>query len=224
MAPTDAKPFMVTPARDRHARSRWPTPSATRRRRSASATSSPSPSNPEGWASKGHPEWGAFKLGKTNPNFSTSGLSATIAQYYAATGKQSDLTLEDLNRPDVDAFMRGVESLGRPLRRHHADVPQRPLPQRPRRASASRTSRPSPSRRSRSSTTTPATPTASSTPASSPASPACRSSPSTRRTARSSRDNPFFVLDAPLGDAGPEEGGPAPSRRSCSARRTSARC
>lgn len=64
----------------------------------------------DGWASKGHPEWGAFKLGKTNPNFSTSGLSSTIAQYYAGTGKQSDLTLEDLNRPDVDAFMRGVES------------------------------------------------------------------------------------------------------------------
>ncbi|MEY2397601.1 MAG: Ca-activated chloride channel [Actinomycetota bacterium] len=64
----------------------------------------------DGWASKGHPEWGAFKLGKTNPNFSTSGLSSTIAQYYAATGKQSDLTLEDVNRPDVDAFMRGVES------------------------------------------------------------------------------------------------------------------
>ncbi len=64
----------------------------------------------DGWASKGHPEWGAFKLGKTNPNFSTSGLSSTIAQYYAGTGKQSDLTLEDVNRPDVDAFMRGVES------------------------------------------------------------------------------------------------------------------
>ncbi|HUR78544.1 MAG TPA: extracellular solute-binding protein [Acidimicrobiales bacterium] len=64
----------------------------------------------DGWASKGHPEWGAFKLGKTNPNFSTSGLSSTIAQYYAATGKQSDLTLEDVNRPDVDTFMRGVES------------------------------------------------------------------------------------------------------------------
>jgi len=65
--------------------------------------------DPNGWASKGHPEWGPFKLGKTNPNFSTSGLSGTIAQYYAATGKQADLTLEDLNRPDVDAFQRGVE-------------------------------------------------------------------------------------------------------------------
>ena len=66
--------------------------------------------DPNGWASKGHPEWGKFKLGKTNPNFSTSGLSSTIAQYYAATAKQADLTLEDVNRADVDAFMRGVES------------------------------------------------------------------------------------------------------------------
>ncbi len=109
IAPTDAKPFMVTPLVIA-----MPKPMAE-------ALGYPQTpigfgdllalaQNPEGWASKGHPEWGSFKLGKTNPNFSTSGLSATIAQYYAATGKQSDLTLEDLNRPDVDAFMRGVES------------------------------------------------------------------------------------------------------------------
>ena len=109
IAPSDAKPFMVTPLVIA-----MPKPMAE-------ALGYPETPigfgdllalarNPEGWASKGHPEWGAFKLGKTNPNFSTSGLSATIAQYYAATGKQSDLTLEDLNRPDVDGFMRGVES------------------------------------------------------------------------------------------------------------------
>ena len=109
MAPADAKPFMVTPLVIA-----MPKPMAD-------ALGYPETpigfgdllalaQNPEGWASKGHPEWGPFKLGKTNPNFSTSGLSATIAQYYAATGKQSDLTLEDLNRPDVDTFMRGVES------------------------------------------------------------------------------------------------------------------
>lgn len=109
MAPTDAKPFMVTPLVIA-----MPKPMAE-------ALGYPQTpigfsdllalaQNPEGWASKGHPEWGAFKLGKTNPNFSTSGLSATIAQYYAATGKESDLTLEDLNRPEVDTFMRGVES------------------------------------------------------------------------------------------------------------------
>ena len=66
--------------------------------------------DPQGWAGKGHPEWGAFKLGKTNPNFSTSALSATVAQYYAAVGKTRDLSLEDLDRPDVAAFTKGVES------------------------------------------------------------------------------------------------------------------
>jgi Ca-activated chloride channel family protein len=66
--------------------------------------------DPNGWAAKGHPEWGPFKLGKTNPNFSTSALSATTAQYYAATGKTKDLTLEDLNRPEVTKFNQGVES------------------------------------------------------------------------------------------------------------------
>jgi len=66
--------------------------------------------DPAGWGGKGHPEWGPFRLGKTNPNFSTSALSATVAQYYAATGKTSDLSNEDLARPEVDAFARGVES------------------------------------------------------------------------------------------------------------------
>ena len=64
----------------------------------------------EGWGAFGHPEWGAFRLGKTNPNFSTSGLSALIAQYYAATGKTGDLTAEDLRKDAVQKFARGVES------------------------------------------------------------------------------------------------------------------
>ena len=66
--------------------------------------------DPAGWAGKGHPEWGPFRFGKTNPNFSTSGLAETVAQYYAATGKTRDLTLEDLSRPDVEAYSRAVES------------------------------------------------------------------------------------------------------------------
>jgi Ca-activated chloride channel homolog len=66
--------------------------------------------DPAGWGAFGHPEWGPFRLGKTNPNFSTSALNATIAQYYAASGKTSGLTLEDLNLPDVDAFARSIES------------------------------------------------------------------------------------------------------------------
>ncbi len=64
----------------------------------------------EGWAAFGHPEWGPFRLGKTNPNFSTSGLNFTIAEYYAATGKTNGLTREDLARADVREFVGNVES------------------------------------------------------------------------------------------------------------------
>ncbi|MFZ6003837.1 MAG: substrate-binding domain-containing protein [Actinomycetota bacterium] len=66
--------------------------------------------DPNGWATHGRPEWGAFRLGKTNPNFSTSGLSALIAQAYAANGKTSGLSLEDLDKPTTQQFARGVES------------------------------------------------------------------------------------------------------------------
>ena len=62
------------------------------------------------WADLGHPEFGPFRLGKTNPNFSTSGLSALIAQTYAATGKTENLTAEDLANPQVIDFATGVES------------------------------------------------------------------------------------------------------------------
>jgi len=35
--------------------------------------------DPRGWAAYGHPEWGAFRLGKGNPRWSTTGLDATVA-------------------------------------------------------------------------------------------------------------------------------------------------
>jgi Ca-activated chloride channel family protein len=66
--------------------------------------------SPNGWADLGHPEWGAFKLGKTNPNFSTSGLSALVAQTYAATGKTAGLSGEDLANPQVVQFGTDIES------------------------------------------------------------------------------------------------------------------
>ena len=65
---------------------------------------------PGGWADKGHPEWGAFKLGKTNPNYSTSGLHALIAQNYAAAGKTAGLSSEDLANPAVQQFGTDIES------------------------------------------------------------------------------------------------------------------
>jgi Ca-activated chloride channel family protein len=66
--------------------------------------------DPAGWAKFGHPEWGAFRLGKTNPNFSTSGLNATIGAYFAATGLSSDLKESDIRSPKVLDFVKGVES------------------------------------------------------------------------------------------------------------------
>lgn len=66
--------------------------------------------DPNGWGAVGHPEWGRFRLGKTNPNYSTSGLNATIASYFAATGLSSDLTLENVADPNTRQFVQQLES------------------------------------------------------------------------------------------------------------------
>ncbi len=65
--------------------------------------------NPQGWASVGHPEWGAFTLGKTHPNFSTSGLAGTIGEYYAATGLTSDLKVSDIENPATQEVVENTE-------------------------------------------------------------------------------------------------------------------
>jgi Ca-activated chloride channel homolog len=52
--------------------------------------------NPQGWGALGHPEWGAFKLGKTDPNLSTPGLEALIGAVFAATGQTTELSVETL--------------------------------------------------------------------------------------------------------------------------------
>lgn len=57
-------------------------------------------------------EWcdqGPFTLGKTNPHLSTAGLGALIAQAYAATGR-TELTVDTVEDPQVEAFARGIES------------------------------------------------------------------------------------------------------------------
>ncbi|HUR23271.1 MAG TPA: extracellular solute-binding protein [Acidimicrobiales bacterium] len=109
MAPAGARPFMLTPlviAMPRPMAEALGHPDTPIGYADLIALSQ----DPAGWGAKGHPEWGRFKFGKTNPNFSTSALSATVAQYYAATAKVRDLTLEDLENPKVDAFIRAVES------------------------------------------------------------------------------------------------------------------
>ena len=66
--------------------------------------------DPAGWASHGHPEWGAFKLGHTHPEYSNSGLIALLAEAYAGAGKVAGLTLEDIHRPQTASYVAGIES------------------------------------------------------------------------------------------------------------------
>lgn len=51
----------------------------------------------EGWGSVGKDNWGDFKIAKTNPNTSTTGLSALLMQSYSASGKSKDLTVGDID-------------------------------------------------------------------------------------------------------------------------------
>jgi Ca-activated chloride channel family protein len=53
--------------------------------------------DPDGWGSVGKDIWGAFKISKTNPNTSTTGLSTILMQSYEASGKSADLTAADVD-------------------------------------------------------------------------------------------------------------------------------
>ena len=63
----------------------------------------------QGFAAFGHPEFGRFKLVHTNPDFSTSGLEAVVAEYYAATGKKEGLTEKDVESSKARAIVRDIE-------------------------------------------------------------------------------------------------------------------
>ena len=62
-----------------------------------------------GWAAVRRPELGRFKFIHPHPEFSTTGLSATVAEYYFATGKKEGLTLADVNDHRARAIVRGIE-------------------------------------------------------------------------------------------------------------------
>ncbi|MGW0880056.1 phosphorylase family protein [Streptomyces sp. NPDC002671] len=61
------------------------------------------------WKKVGHKEWGVFKLGKTNPLYSTSGLNATIGAYYAKTRTSAELSTRDIDLPKNQDFVRSIE-------------------------------------------------------------------------------------------------------------------
>lgn len=62
----------------------------------------------EGWGKFGHPEWGRFSWGHTDPEISTSALSTLIAEFYAATGKQRGLTEDDVRSEAAQQFVRDL--------------------------------------------------------------------------------------------------------------------
>ncbi len=66
--------------------------------------------DPKGWGRFGAAQstWGRFKLGKTNPETSTSGQNMLLMQDYAAVNKQKDLTVDDITA-GAD-FSRELES------------------------------------------------------------------------------------------------------------------
>jgi Ca-activated chloride channel family protein len=67
--------------------------------------------DPAGWKTFGHPQWGAFKLGKTDPTISTPALEALIGTVYTATGQGSDVSVETLakRREEIGRLIVGVD-------------------------------------------------------------------------------------------------------------------
>lgn len=65
--------------------------------------------DPKGWASLGHPEWGAFKLGHTHPEYSNSGLMSVLAEAYAAIGKTRGLDQKQLEDKKTLKYLEDIE-------------------------------------------------------------------------------------------------------------------
>jgi Ca-activated chloride channel homolog len=63
---------------------------------------------PEGWGKYGHPEWGRFSWGHTDPEISTTALSTVLAEFYAATNKSRDLTEADIQAEQSQKFLRDL--------------------------------------------------------------------------------------------------------------------
>ncbi len=66
--------------------------------------------DPNGWATYGHREWGHFKFAHTNPDTSDTGLEAILAENYAAVQKVSGLTVNDVNGQKAQRFVTAIES------------------------------------------------------------------------------------------------------------------
>jgi Ca-activated chloride channel family protein len=63
--------------------------------------------DPRGWERLGRPEWGALKLGHTQPEQSSSGLLSVLAIAYAGAHATRGLAAADV--PRIEPFLAGVE-------------------------------------------------------------------------------------------------------------------
>ena len=63
----------------------------------------------EGWASKGHPEWGLFKFGHAHPAYSNVGLQMMTALAYSTVGETAGLTSDMVYSDEVVAAFEKVE-------------------------------------------------------------------------------------------------------------------
>ena len=135
--PGDFESFMLTPLVIAMPRPMAEAHRLARRSRSASSDIIALSQDPAGWAaSSAIPSGGRSSSARPTPTSRPAACRRPIAQYYAAVGKTRDLTLEDVNRPEVAEFNREDRVVGRALRRHDADVPRQLVPQRPARHGA----------------------------------------------------------------------------------------
>ncbi|MEU6687731.1 substrate-binding and VWA domain-containing protein, partial [Streptomyces sp. NPDC046832] len=65
---------------------------------------------PDFWKTKGHPEWGDFRLGKTNPEYSTSGLNATMGAFFTKVGTTGEMNADDLKSSKTRDAVRSIEN------------------------------------------------------------------------------------------------------------------
>jgi len=67
--------------------------------------------DPQGWQTQGHPEWGYFKFGHTDPLKSNSGFMTLLLLTYSYYGKTSGLSESDiLANPDYQAWILEMEN------------------------------------------------------------------------------------------------------------------
>jgi Ca-activated chloride channel family protein len=65
--------------------------------------------DPQGWGRYGHPEWGEFKFGHTDPRESNSGQLLLAALAYSISGTTSNLTLQQIKDARFVEAMRTLE-------------------------------------------------------------------------------------------------------------------